>query len=127
MSCKYGDPLCPCPDGDMCHYEGVDPWPLNDAYARAEIHRLRAVIMTLFPSLEPLSGTEPGDWVDKSIAEIDGAIYDIERAEGLADEVCLRTLKRVSRKIGAAEHLLKEHGWDRYAGPLSESTEGRDD
>jgi len=20
--CKYGDKLCPCQDGDMCHYEG---------------------------------------------------------------------------------------------------------
>ena len=19
--CPYGDPLCPCPDGDTCHYE----------------------------------------------------------------------------------------------------------
>lgn len=24
-SCKYGDPLCPCQDGDMCHYEGENP------------------------------------------------------------------------------------------------------
>lgn len=23
-ACKYGDPLCPCQDGDMCHYEGPD-------------------------------------------------------------------------------------------------------
>lgn len=23
--CKYGDALCPCQDGDMCHYEGVNP------------------------------------------------------------------------------------------------------
>ena len=25
--CKYGDPTCPCQDGDMCHYEGPNPWP----------------------------------------------------------------------------------------------------
>jgi hypothetical protein len=24
--CKYGDPLCPCQDGDACHYEGKDAW-----------------------------------------------------------------------------------------------------
>jgi len=24
-ACKYGDPLCPCQDGDMCHYEGPNP------------------------------------------------------------------------------------------------------
>ena len=25
--CKYGDPTCPCADGDTCHYEGQNPWP----------------------------------------------------------------------------------------------------
>jgi len=25
--CKYGDPFCPCQDGDMCHYEGENPMP----------------------------------------------------------------------------------------------------
>lgn len=24
--CKYGDPTCPCQDGDSCHYEGENPW-----------------------------------------------------------------------------------------------------
>ena len=23
--CKYGDALCPCQDGDQCHYEGKNP------------------------------------------------------------------------------------------------------
>jgi hypothetical protein len=23
--CKYGDPACPCQDGDACHYEGENP------------------------------------------------------------------------------------------------------
>ncbi len=23
--CPHGDPLCPCQDGDSCHYEGKDP------------------------------------------------------------------------------------------------------
>jgi hypothetical protein len=23
--CKYGDPFCPCEDGDQCHYEGENP------------------------------------------------------------------------------------------------------
>lgn len=22
--CPHGDPTCPCPDGDACHYEGFD-------------------------------------------------------------------------------------------------------
>jgi len=24
-SCPHGDELCPCPDGDPCHYEGENP------------------------------------------------------------------------------------------------------
>ncbi len=23
IACKYGDPLCPCQDGDECHYENL--------------------------------------------------------------------------------------------------------
>lgn len=25
--CPHGDPLCPCQDGDLCHYEGPNPMP----------------------------------------------------------------------------------------------------
>jgi hypothetical protein len=25
LQCKYGDPFCPCQDGDQCHYEGENP------------------------------------------------------------------------------------------------------
>ncbi len=28
--CIGNDPLCPCQDGDMCHYEGPDAWPIPD-------------------------------------------------------------------------------------------------
>lgn len=31
--CKYGDPLCPCQDGDMCHYEGPNPMTVLDKIA----------------------------------------------------------------------------------------------
>lgn len=27
MKCKFGDPTCPCQDGDMCHYKGDGAWP----------------------------------------------------------------------------------------------------
>lgn len=26
--CLGNDPLCPCQDGDMCHYRGPDAWPV---------------------------------------------------------------------------------------------------
>ena len=38
-TCKYGDPTCPCQDGDACHYEGENPWSVPPKYtlnARAE-------------------------------------------------------------------------------------------
>lgn len=28
--CPYGNPYCPCPDGDECHYEGTNPMPPPD-------------------------------------------------------------------------------------------------
>ena len=28
--CIGNDPLCPCQDGLMCHYEGPDPWPIPE-------------------------------------------------------------------------------------------------
>lgn len=36
-ACKYGDPLCPCQDGDECHYEGKNPMvpPVQDIAARS--------------------------------------------------------------------------------------------
>jgi hypothetical protein len=27
--CIGGDPLCPCQDGDMCHYQGPNAWPIS--------------------------------------------------------------------------------------------------
>ncbi len=26
--CPGGDTTCPCQDGDMCHYEGPNAWPI---------------------------------------------------------------------------------------------------
>jgi hypothetical protein len=28
--CKYGDPYCPCEDGDGCLYEAPDPLPIPE-------------------------------------------------------------------------------------------------
>lgn len=33
--CPYGDSTCPCPDGDMCHYEGPDPMSPPSGYTQA--------------------------------------------------------------------------------------------
>lgn len=35
--CKYGDPLCPCQDGDMCHYEGPNRMNVPPEYFMAAL------------------------------------------------------------------------------------------
>lgn len=50
--CKYGDPTCPCQDGDMCHYKAgwtTKAWPVPPEFVDAalakkdaEIERLQA-------------------------------------------------------------------------------------
>ncbi len=40
--CKYGDPSCPCQDGDLCHYEGENPMtPPAILLARLAAEQLR--------------------------------------------------------------------------------------
>lgn len=40
-ACKYGDPSCPCQDGDSCHYEGNNPWTPPAVYDFAlEVFRI---------------------------------------------------------------------------------------
>ena len=53
-ACKYGDPLCPCQDGDMCHYGGRYPIPLRPELATAlveEIEQLRKTVDELVAQL----------------------------------------------------------------------------
>lgn len=37
LRCAYGDPTCPCQDGDLCHYEGKDPMNVRPEFVRAAI------------------------------------------------------------------------------------------
>lgn len=46
--CRYGDPTCPCQDGDSCHYEdaGDSPaWPIVGAgpFAGWAVERVRVL------------------------------------------------------------------------------------
>ena len=44
--CKYGDPMCPCQDGDACHYEGDNPMtppPIKARIAALEAERDAAI------------------------------------------------------------------------------------
>lgn len=40
-NCKYGDPICPCQDGDACHYEGADPMNVPPEYVRRAVEQAR--------------------------------------------------------------------------------------
>ena len=43
-ACKYGDPTCPCQDGDMCHYEGPRPMSVPPEYVRLASFALRSAL-----------------------------------------------------------------------------------
>lgn len=46
--CRYGDPSCPCQDGDICHYEGENPMtPPDHARLLAVLKDIHAQIMGL--------------------------------------------------------------------------------
>ena len=62
------------------------------------------MVAILFPPLEQFTD---GSWLDRSVTDIDGAIYDIERARGHCDQTCLRTLKRVSERLRRAEQIAE--------------------
>ena len=42
--CPHGDPWCPCPDGDSCHYEGEGAWGEPTAGQKAEWERMEPVL-----------------------------------------------------------------------------------
>lgn len=37
--CKYGDPTCPCQDGDPCHYEGENPMNVPPEFVRNTLEK----------------------------------------------------------------------------------------
>jgi len=44
--CKYGDPYCPCQDGDACHYEpsqGTPAMAVPPEYVRRALSRVREI------------------------------------------------------------------------------------
>lgn len=40
IGCPYGDPSCPCQDGDPCHYEGKDPMLVQPQFVRNRVSEL---------------------------------------------------------------------------------------
>ena len=79
--CKYGDPFCPCQDGDICHYEGKDPMaPLAGAQGETRAEEC--------PNCGSMFDSENGqaeeiarlrDWLEKREKHCGDAAVVIER------------------------------------------------
>lgn len=41
--CRGKDPLCPCQDGDMCHYEGENPMQTAEEYEQSTTYTKSSV------------------------------------------------------------------------------------
>lgn len=77
-TCKYGDPICPCKDGDFCHYErhGYTPamnvppeYVLLAVAAEREICAQIAKGLTIQIGDGPPLKAKDGDWIAHVIRE----------------------------------------------------------
>lgn len=112
--CKYGDPTCPCPDGDLCHYEGKDAWPAPAVSHNALTEPVRKAMMDHFSdklSMEeiasfsyeisdnlsrqlagaPAEKTATGDYCRDCREPVTGSVH-VELVSG--KKMCFRCFKR---------------------------------
>jgi hypothetical protein len=50
LRCKFGDPYCPCQDGDACHYVDLPGSPAMKAPDRRVVAALRTPLGRKLPS-----------------------------------------------------------------------------
>jgi len=73
--CKYGDPMCPCQDGDACHYEGDNPMtPPPIAALKARIADLEAGM-----NAQATAGKSLYAATELLIAERDGLLSSLDK------------------------------------------------
>lgn len=124
-ACKHGDPTCPCQDGDLCHYEGMDAWCAP----------LRLVVP--YTDLRPETYRATKDWPGVEYVYVGGDDYEYGRL--------LRELWRDGQSFLLCEHDMNptreqllsmldcEHGycsspyaWTTTVGPALGFTRFRD-
>ena len=97
--CKYGDPRCPCQDGDQCHYEGKNPMtpPSVHSASRSGGHEQPSGEALTTASTEsyaePLTNFQEGQWW---VIELDAMVSD-----GTADQ---------KRAVAVVHHMLRSAG-----------------
>lgn len=94
--CKYGDPACPCNDGDQCNYEGENPMVPPDGMVPICDDQLRVIYKE----------TIYGNVVPECIRDRTGLLFsfrDVQRYEG-QDERYERECKQMD---ALASYLLK--------------------
>ncbi len=106
-ACKYGDPTCPCQDGDPWHYEGEQPMSVSPENVRralavqdARIERLKdAKIKADSNSARLLTELhEACDRAERAKAVVEAAreIADVERLGTLNDGHWIRLNEALS-------------------------------
>lgn len=91
--CPYGDPTCPCQDGDPCHYEGDDPMLVQPQFVRNRLdvksRFTEQLLVQLSGVLTALEGHKP----DPPVKQGDyGWSLAYERA--MEARQCIEELKR---------------------------------
>ena len=102
IACNYGDPTCPCKDGDPCHYEGENPMLVPPEYVRQAIK----------------NGLDYQAWAVAMCSLLD-------EIEGAADGIVSDTgdIVLVHQLLRSRFALSEEHGLEvRFLGPIQIGT-----
>lgn len=95
IRCAYGDPLCPCQDGDPCHYTGRNPM------IRVSDPETMAILATVARNIErrAILHTMEGDQAFRELRE---------RTNRKLGQTGRRAIERIRRHAAAAPITL---GW----------------
>ena len=114
--CKGDDPMCPCQDGLMCHYEGENPMTLpgptlaeNDKMTDKEMAKAMTGLKEIWGQLSPVSLSQ-SEKIERDILEelstLRQKVLDMETARVFQVSI----LDNIIERLGKAEDSLQKTG-----------------